>query len=61
LEDKLSQAAVVVADNVGIGESGLQGFLNHVRSKYRCRTEWFDLDVPWAKRDAMEIIVIERP
>jgi hypothetical protein len=33
----------------------MKDYLDFVRSKYHSRTEWFDLDVPWAKRDAMEI------
>lgn len=58
LEDELSDGAIVVADNVGIGASGMKDFLDYVRKKYRSRTEWFDLDVPWAKRDAMEITLV---
>ncbi len=58
LEERLSDGAVVVADNVGIGASGMKDFLGHVRSKYRSHTEWFDLDLSWANRDAMEITVV---
>ncbi len=58
LEDELSDDAIVVADNVGIGASGMKDFLGYVRKKYRSRTEWFDLDLPWAKRDAMEITLV---
>ncbi len=57
LEKKLSGRATVVADNVGIGAGGMKDYLDHVRSKYKSRTEWFDLELPWAKRDAMEISV----
>jgi predicted O-methyltransferase YrrM len=60
LLDELSDGATVVADNVGIGERGLSDYLNFVRKKHKSRTEWFDLDLPWAKRDAMEITVISR-
>jgi len=31
-----------------------------MRSTSRSETEWFDNDLPWGKRDAMEITVIER-
>ena len=60
LEKKLSGGAVVVADNTGIGAGGMDDYLKHVRSKYKSRTEWFNLDLPWAKRDAMEISVAPR-
>lgn len=55
--DKLSPGAAVVADNAGIGAAGMEDYLKDVRAKYQSRTEWFDLDLPWAKRDAMEISV----
>ena len=58
LEKKLAKGAVVVADNVGIGTGGMADYLKHVRGKYQSRTEWFDIDLPWGKRDAMEITVI---
>ena len=58
VEKKLRPGAVVVADNVGIGARGMDDYLQLVRSKYRSKTEWFDLDLPWAKRDAMEVTVI---
>jgi len=61
LEEKLSDGAVVVADNVGIGASGMKDYLDHVRTNYRSHTEWFDLDLSWAKRDAMEISVVRSP
>ena len=38
----------------------MAGYLEHVRSNYKSRTEWFDLDLPWAKRDAMEVTVIAK-
>ena len=58
LESKLSEGAIVVADNVGIGASGMKDYLDRVRAKHRSHTEWFDLDLPWATRDAMEITVV---
>jgi predicted O-methyltransferase YrrM len=58
LEQRLSPGAVVVADNVGIGARGMDDYLKLVRSKYRSETEWFDLDLPWAERDAMEVTII---
>jgi predicted O-methyltransferase YrrM len=55
---KLGPGAVIVADNAGIGAAGMKDYLEYVRSKYRSRTEWFDIDLPWAKRDAMEVSVV---
>ena len=49
--------AVVAADNVGIGAGGMADYLEHVRANYTSRTEWFDVNLPWGKRDAMEISV----
>ena len=54
-EKKLRPGAVVVADNVGISGSSTDDYLKLVRSKYKSQTEWFDVDLPWAKRDAMEV------
>jgi len=60
LEDELSKGATIVADNVGIGASGLGDYLKHVQTKYTSRTEWFDIELPWAPRDAMEISVVAK-
>lgn len=60
LEQRLSKGAIVVADNAGIGAGGMDDYLKHVRSKYKSRTEWFDVKLPWARRDAMEISVAPR-
>jgi predicted O-methyltransferase YrrM len=60
IEDKLRPGATVVADNVGIGSGGLTGYMEYVRSKYKTRTEWFEIELPWAKRDAMEITAIPK-
>jgi len=60
LEENLRPTAMVVADNAGIGARGMADYLDYVRTKYKSRTEWFDLDLPWCKRDAMEITVIPR-
>lgn len=58
LTPKFSPGAALVADNVGIGGGGMKVYLDAVRTRYDSRTEWFDLNVPWAKRDAMEITTI---
>jgi predicted O-methyltransferase YrrM len=64
LEKNLSRQAVVVADNADLSAGGMQDYLTLVRRKYRSRTEWFNVDLPWCKRDAMEITwlsSVERP
>jgi len=58
VEKKLPKGAMVVADNVGIGARAMDDYLKLVRSKYQSKTEWFEVDLPWAKRDAMEVTVI---
>lgn len=60
IEERLAPRAVVVADNVGIGAAGMKDYLDHVRSQYRSKTEWFDIDLPWGKRDAIEVTIIEQ-
>jgi len=60
IEDKLADGALVVADNVGVGETTMADYLKLVRVKYGSKTEWFDIDLPWGKRDAMEITRIKR-
>ena len=64
LEKNLSRQAVVVADNADLSAGGMRDYLTLVRSKYRSRTEWFNVDLPWCRRDAMEITWLsaaERP
>jgi predicted O-methyltransferase YrrM len=58
IEAQLAVGAVVVADNVGIGAASTSDYLGLVRSKYQSHTEWFDIDLPWGQRDAMEITTI---
>jgi len=61
MEPQLAPGAVVVADNVGMGATGMADYLKHVRSNYRSTTEWFDIELPWGKRDAMEVTLIKDP
>ncbi len=60
LRDQLFDGAVVVADNAGIGATSMADYLKEMRTKYESRTEWFDIDLPWAKKDALEITVVPR-
>lgn len=57
IESRLTDGATVVADNVGIGAAGMADYLDYVRSHYESHTHWFDTDLPWVKRDAMEVTV----
>jgi predicted O-methyltransferase YrrM len=56
----LSDGAVIVADNAGIGGESMADYLAYVRARYECRTHWFDTDLPWASRDAMEVTIYRK-
>ena len=60
IESQLTDGATVVADNVGIGAAGMADYLSHVRSHYESRTHWFETDLPWVKRDAMEVTIYRK-
>jgi predicted O-methyltransferase YrrM len=55
--DMLTDGALLVADNAGIGANEMADYLELVRGHYESRTEWFDTDLAWNPRDAMEITV----
>jgi predicted O-methyltransferase YrrM len=55
IRHRLTNGAWLVADNVGIGEHNMEHYLSHVRSCCKSTTYWFDTDLPWASRDAMEV------
>jgi predicted O-methyltransferase YrrM len=61
LEERVRPGAVVVADNAGYGARGMADYTKHVRTKYNSHIEWFDINLPWAKRDAIEVTIIEPP
>ena len=52
---QLRDGALIVADNAGIGADRMADYLNLVRKNYPSRTEWFETDLAWNPRDAMEI------
>jgi predicted O-methyltransferase YrrM len=56
-EPKLAEGALLVADNAGAGAAAMADYLAEVRARHQSRTEWFDIDLPWGKRDAMEISI----
>jgi predicted O-methyltransferase YrrM len=55
--DALEEGAMLVADNAGIGAGEMADYLDHVRCHYPSRTEWFETDLAWNPRDAMEISI----
>jgi predicted O-methyltransferase YrrM len=60
IERSLADGALIVADNAGIGAEAMADYLKLMRSQHKSRTEWFELNLPWAKRDAMEMTVYRR-
>ena len=57
IESRLTDGATIVADNVGIGAKDMADYLEHVQSRYESQTCSFDTDLPWVKRDAMEVTI----
>jgi caffeoyl-CoA O-methyltransferase len=55
--DHLREGALLVADNASVGAVEMADYLQLVRKSYESRTEWFETDLPWNPRDAMEISV----
>jgi len=60
LQAKLAPGAVIVADNTGVSAGQVRGYLDAVRARYTSREEWFDVNLPWCKRDAMEISIVPK-
>ena len=54
---RLRPGALLVADNAGIGAREMADYLEYVRRHCESRTEWFDTDLSWNPRDAMEISI----
>src|SRR5262249_45548415 len=55
--EQLRDGALLVADNAGIGAAEMADYLDFVRGRFQSRTEWFETDLAWNPRDAMEISV----
>jgi predicted O-methyltransferase YrrM len=58
--ERLRDGALLVADNAGIGAKEMADYLEYVRSRFPGRTEWFETDLPWNPRDAIEISTLLR-
>jgi predicted O-methyltransferase YrrM len=54
---QLRDGALLVADNAFVGADEMKDYLDWVRQHYQSRTEWFETDLEWNPRDAMEISV----
>lgn len=59
IEQNLADGALILADNIGVGSYGMQSYLEYVREQFESRTVWFDTDLPWLSRDAMELTVYQ--
>lgn len=57
IEPQLTNPATILADNVGIGADSMADYLEHVREKYESETHWFDINLPWVKKDAIEVSI----
>jgi predicted O-methyltransferase YrrM len=57
---QLRDGALLVADNAGIGAQEMADYLEYVRSRFPSRAEWFETDLSWNPRDAMEISTFVR-
>jgi predicted O-methyltransferase YrrM len=55
---QLRAGALLIADNAGIGANEMADYLGLVRRECQSRTEWFDTDLPWNPRDAIEISIV---
>jgi predicted O-methyltransferase YrrM len=60
-QNQLRDGALLVADNASIGASEMADYLDYVRRHYVSRTEWFETDLAWNPRDAMEISIVRSP
>jgi predicted O-methyltransferase YrrM len=59
--EALAPGALLVADNAHVGAAEMADYLDLVRRFFPSRTEWFDTDLAWNPRDAMEITVYGTP
>jgi predicted O-methyltransferase YrrM len=57
--EHLRPGAMLVADNAGIGAKEMADYLDYVRRHHQSRIEWFETDLPWNPRDAMEISIVQ--
>jgi predicted O-methyltransferase YrrM len=55
VKEQLSPNALLVADNAGIGADEMADYLEYVRRHYESHTEWFETDLAWNPKDAMEV------
>jgi predicted O-methyltransferase YrrM len=53
--DRIRPGGLLVADNAHVGAGEMADYLQYVRTNCESRTEWFETDLAWNPRDAMEI------
>jgi predicted O-methyltransferase YrrM len=53
--DRLPAGSLLVADNAHVGATEMADYLAYVREHCDSHLEWFDTDLAWNPRDAMEI------
>ena len=61
IRKQLSPDALLVADNAGIGAAEMADYLDYVRQHCDSHTEWFETDLPWNPKDAMEMSFVGSP
>ncbi len=57
---RLREGSLLIADNAGIGADRMADYLDYVRQNHDSRTEWFETDLSWNPKDAMEITVFRK-
>jgi len=60
VKEQLSPNALLVADNAGIGADEMADYLEYVRRHYDSHSEWFETDLSWNPKDAMEVSFVRR-
>jgi predicted O-methyltransferase YrrM len=58
IRGELSSRAMLLADNAGIGAAEMADYLDFVRRNYDSHTEWFETDLSWNPKDAMEVSIV---
>jgi predicted O-methyltransferase YrrM len=61
IRKELHAGSLLVGDNASIGAAEIADYLDYVRRHYDSHTEWFETDLAWNPRDAMEISLVRRP
>jgi predicted O-methyltransferase YrrM len=60
VREQLSPKAMLVADNAGIGAAEMADYLDYARRNCDSHTEWFETDLSWNPKDAMEVSFVSK-